>query len=193
RAGLGQLRLAGRAAVAALPGDARTGDRRDDPGTHVDAADLVVAGVGEDQVPVAVEDDALGPVNPGLGGRPAVAGVAVVAALAHHGGDDLGAVVDPADHVVGAVGDEQIAVGGHGGGVGAAEGGLRGRCPLSAEARLAVGVVAGDVPAGVTRHRGDDPVRAHPADDLVERVDDVHRPGAVEGQHAGLVHLGIAG
>src|SRR5205085_10354010 len=103
--------------------DPRPGDRRDDPGVDLDAADPVVAGVGDDQVPVAVEDDALGPVYPGLGGRPAVAAIAAVAALADHGRDDLRAVVDPADHVIGAVGDEQIAVGGYGGGVGAAEGG----------------------------------------------------------------------
>ena len=116
-----------------------------------------------------------------------------MAALPHHGRDDAGAVVHPPDHVVGAVGDEEVAVGGHGGGVGAAERGLGGRHAFSGEVGLAVGVVAGDVPAGVAGQGGDDAVGADAADDLVERVDDVHRPGAVEGQHAGLVHLGVAG
>src|SRR5581483_11825072 len=190
RAGFGQPGPGGRAAVAALARLAGAGDRADDPRAGVDDADLVVAGVGDDEVPGPVEDDALRPVDRGLVGRAAVAAVAVVAALADDRRDDVGGVVDPADDVVGGVGHQQVAVGRHGGGVGAAERGLGGRDPLTAEVGLAVGVVAGDVPAGMAGDGGDDAVGADPADDLVEGVDDVHRPGAVERQHAGLVHLG---
>src|SRR5207302_3650738 len=172
-------------AVAGLAGDARPGDGGDDPGGGVDAADLVVARVGDDQVPVAVEQDALGSVDVGRGGRPAVAVVAVLSALPHDRRDDVGGVVDLADDVVGAVGDVEVAVGRHRRGVGAAEGGLRGRPALAGEVRLAVGVVAGHVAGGVAGHGGDDAVGTDPADDLVEGVDDVHGPDAVERQHPG--------
>src|SRR5581483_3006179 len=82
RAGFGQPGPGGRAAVAALARLAGAGDRADDPRAGVDDADLVVAGVGDDEVPGPVEDDALRPVDRGLVGRAAVAAVAVVAALA---------------------------------------------------------------------------------------------------------------
>src|SRR5581483_6094872 len=120
-----------------------------------DPADPVVAGVGDDQVPVAVEDDALRLVEQRLAGRAAVTPVAAVAALAGQRRDDVGGVVDPADDVVGGVGDEQVAVGRHRRRMGAAERGLRGRDTLAAEVRLALGVVPGDVAGAVAGDRRD--------------------------------------
>src|SRR6202042_2392064 len=131
----------------AAAGGGGVDDGGDDAGRG-DLADGVVEGVSDEQVAGAVDGDALRVVQLGAGGGAAVAGESAepVAGLvggevAGHGGDDPGLGVDPADDVVGRVGDIQVAVGVHreaGGGVQLRE---RGQAPVSGVAGRAV---AGD-------------------------------------------------
>src|SRR5262249_56225609 len=77
-----------------------------------DVPDAVVAGVGDEQVAVGVPCPALGGGQLGGGGEAVVAAVAGGAG-AGHGDDGARRPHHLADAVVGAVGDEQVAVGVH--------------------------------------------------------------------------------
>ena len=74
---------------------------------EVDLADDVVAAVGDEEVARRVHGDARGVVELGAGGRSAVAAVAR-SAVSGDRGDHARGVVDLADDVVAAVGDEEV-------------------------------------------------------------------------------------
>ena len=108
-------RVNGRAAVTqgAVP-DAVARDRRDHPGSHVDAADAIVPLVGDKEVPGGIECEAAGLVESG-----ARRGTAVTEAVGRppSTGDrpgETGGGVDAAHAVVSRVGHEEVAGGVHG-------------------------------------------------------------------------------
>ena len=111
-----ELRAGGGAAVSGEPAEAAAGlaggvvagHGGDDAGPGVDPADDVAGGVGDVQVAVCVQRDAGGLVQPGEGGRAAVAGVAGGAVAGD--GDGLALGGDLHDPVVVGVGDVQVAV-----------------------------------------------------------------------------------
>src|SRR5205823_8176229 len=88
----------GRAAVTAVALVAVPGDGGHDSRVDVDAADAGVGGVGHVDVAGRVGGDAVGGVEPGQGGRPAIAAVPPGARPADRGDDAVG--VDPADAIV---------------------------------------------------------------------------------------------
>ena len=105
-----------RAGVAAEALCAGAGDGGDEVGLEIDAADAVVAGVCDVEAG-AVEGKAEGCGELRAGGGAAVAGGAESTG-AGDGGDDTGDGIDAADAIVVGVGDEEIAGGVEGDGVG---------------------------------------------------------------------------
>ena len=77
--GLVERRRDGRAAVAGIAGIAGAGDRRDDPGRGLDAADAVVERVREIQIAGAVERDVERAVQQRLARRSAIPGEPLLA------------------------------------------------------------------------------------------------------------------
>ena len=138
--GVAQLGGGGGSVVAAVTLGAVAGDGDDVAGRLDDLADHVVGRVGDEQVARGVDGDAVGLVQLGGGGGSVVAAV-TLGAVAGDGDDVAGRLDDLADHVVGRVGDEQVARGVDGDAVGAVQlGGGRG----SVVAAVTVGTVAGD-------------------------------------------------
>src|ERR1700733_9901075 len=171
--GLAAALAAGRGGAAG--GGGGVDDGGDAPGRG-DFADGVVEGVGDEQVAGAVDGDALGVVEAGGGGGAAVAGEAAEAVaglvggvVAGDGGDDPGLGVDPADDVVGRVGDVEVAL--------RVDGEAGGGVQLGERGQAAVSGVAGRAVAGDGH---DLPLRGDLDDPVVVGVGDEHVPGGVD-------------
>src|SRR5579885_2547112 len=110
---LAELRLGGRAAVAAKAWFARARDGGDDFGLGVHSHDGVVGHIHEEQVAGFVEAHLIGLLERGGQGRTAHACVTFLAA-ARHGGEDVGLQIQAAYTVIVDVAEIQGAVGPHG-------------------------------------------------------------------------------
>ncbi len=111
RAGRVQRGLGRRLVVAVVAVLARSGDGGDDPGRSIDAADAVVVRVGDDQIAVGRDRDAVRRVELRHDRGAVVAGEAGAQLVAAGDRLDLDVVrVDAADDVVVRVGDVDVAV-----------------------------------------------------------------------------------
>ena len=109
--GQGQGRVSGGSTISAISlVRGYAGYRGDDLGHRVDAADGVIAGIGEVQVAGAIQHDACGRVDLGRGRQSSIARVAR-ASCATHGGDEPGGRIHTADTVVTRVGKIDVAGG----------------------------------------------------------------------------------
>ena len=102
--------LATRAAVAAVTELARAGYGGDDAGAGVNLAHRRIEALGEVDIAVAVNGQAVGLVDDGVQGRTAVARITCLAVTAHPG-DDARLRVHPADEMLPSHADDHVALG----------------------------------------------------------------------------------
>ena len=150
--------------------------RRGDRPAGVDLADTVVAGIGEVEVPGAVQPHADGIVELRRGCRPAVPAGALSPRARYRG--DRPAGIDFADALVAGIGDVEVAR--------AVQRRASGEVELRRGCRPAVPAEAG---GPRSRHRGDRPIGIDPADALVAGIGDVEVSRAVQRYVAGSVEL----
>ena len=162
---------------------------------RLDLAHALIVGVGDVEVAAAVERNALGQAERGLGGRATIAhgirlgGTNRQVEIACNGRNVAGGRgSDHADDIVAAIGDVEVSGSVERDAAGLAEHGL---CSRAAVANGVGFGATGDV-VEVARHGGDDAVGdADHADDVIAAVGDVEIAGAVEGHRCGTAHGGV--
>ncbi|CAB4364925.1 unannotated protein [freshwater metagenome] len=173
-AGLATQRcVGGGSAITGVTDRTGASKRRDKSGRVIDLANHVVVVIVDVQVAGSIHDDIHRPVKCRVGGGSTITAV-THRTSASDSGDDSGRVVHPADHVVGAIGDVQIAGGGHGDPV---------RTVQFRDCRKAIiTAVPGGTGASDSRDQAGRVI--HPADHVVLFIGDVQIAGGVH-RHVG--------